>query len=830
MSKVDAAGGLAAAIAARLILARRAFTARRAKLRERRTSHCRVTFRGSNAATIAAAVIFAGFAPAVASAQTAAVGPASGAATLTLPTVEVIGTSPVPGVGIDRDEIPANVQSIVAPDTAKQGPTALVSGLDQHLGSVNLNGNEDNPYQPDVQYRGFEATSVVGTPIGLAVYQNGVRLNEPFGDSVSWDLIPDFAIYQLNVVPTNPVYGLNALGGALVIDMKNGFNFQGGQAEVSGGSFGRRQFTLQYGKQIDNVGAYIGLNEAHDDGFRKLSPSLVRQLYADVGAEGDHGSLHLSFTGANNKLAGLGPTPIQLVNLDRTAVFVSPQWFDDTLAMASLNGNYIASDTVSIQSSFYVRSSGRRSYAGNITDVQTCGPAIPDTLCLGDSSSVLFDTNGQPVMDVLGGATPGENDASTITSLGLGGSLQATYTAPLWGHDNHLEVGASLDHGDVNFNSTNEVAIINPATLVTQGLGIIIAQPDGSLTPIKLETTNSYYGLYASDTLNVTPRVAVTLGGRYNVAQIHLIDQIGTALNGNNRFSRFNPAAGATYKILPSLTAYAGYAEANRAPTAGELGCSDPARPCSLDAFVSADPPGLKQVVAHSYEAGVRGRLNLAGEDIPGRITWNLGLFRTDLDGDILAVPSNIISTGYFQNIGSTRRQGIEAGISYKDDKWRLGVNYSLVAATFESAVTLSSPDNPFADANGDIQVKPGDRLPGVPLHRLKVSADYALSGNWAIGGNLLFASDQYYFNDQSNQNRPLPGYVVVNVHASYKVNPQVELFALVQNLFDNNYATYGIFNNPTATPLPGVPNPTNPRFVSVAPPLAAYGGVRVKF
>ena len=180
---------------------------------------------------------------------------------MSLAPIQVIGTTPLPSAaGIDRDKVPANVQTLDSADLIKAGPAGLVTGLDERLGSINLNENEDNLYQPDVQYRGFQASPVVGTPIGLAVYQNGIRQNEPFGDSVSWDLIPEFAISRLSVIPTNPVYGLNALGGALVIDMKNGFNFQGGDLDVSGGSFGQRKFTLEYGQQVGNVGGYIGVN------------------------------------------------------------------------------------------------------------------------------------------------------------------------------------------------------------------------------------------------------------------------------------------------------------------------------------------------------------------------------------------------------------------------------------------------------------------------------------------------------------------------------------------------------------------------------------------
>jgi iron complex outermembrane recepter protein len=748
----------------------------------------------------------------------------------TLPEVVVIGTTPLPGSGIDRDKVPSNAQSLSAPDTTKQGPAALGTALDQGLGSVNVNANQNNPFQPDIQYRGFEASPVLGTPIGVAVYQNGVRLNEPFGDNVNWDLVPDFAVNRLSLIPTNPVYGLNALGGALVIDMKNGFNFQGGEAEVSGGSFGRRQTTLQYGKQVGNVGAYIGANAYNDDGFRKLSPSQVRQLYADIGVEGDRGSLHLSFTGANNNLIGVGPTPIQLVDVDRTAVFTSPQKFHNTLAMPSLSGNYIATDSLSFQSNFYLRSAGRKVFNGNATGVQVCDPSIPNTLCLGDPFTVLFGTNGQPVPNVLGGATPGENDNNSITSLGLGGSLQGTYTAPLFGHDNHLVVGASVDHADVDFNATNELGIIDPTTLVVSGTGIIINQPDGSLGPVNLETTTSYYGFYASDTFDVTPKLAVTVGGRYNIALVHLIDKIGTALNGESRFSRFNPAVGATYKILPNMTGYVGYAEANRAPTAGEIACSDPARPCSLDNFLTSDPANLKQVVAQTYEAGLRGRLAAGRDETAGKIDWNIGIFRTDLSNDILNVPSAIISSGFFENIGNTRRQGIEAGIGYKDGTWQVSANYSLIDATFQSPIALSSPNNPFADANGNIQVRPGDHLPGIPQHRLKVNADYAITDKWTFGGNLIVASDQYFFGDQSNQNPKLGGYYVVNLHSSYQLTDNVELFGLIENLFDNKYATLGIFGDVTKTPLPGVANPSDPRFVSVAPPLAAYGGIRIRF
>jgi len=747
----------------------------------------------------------------------------------TLPPVEVIATSPLPGLGIDRDKVPSNAQSLPAPDITTQGPTSFTTQLNQRVGSININENQGNPFQPDVLYRGFEGSPVLGTPIGIAVYQNGVRLNEPFGDNINWDLIPNFAINRSSIIPTNPVYGLNALGGAFVIEMKNGFNFHGFEGDFAGGSFGQNQSTLQYGQQVGNVGAYIGGNAFNDGGFRKFSPSHVRQLYADIGAESEHGNLHLSFTGANNTLAGIGPTPIQLADIDRSAVFTSPQSFQNTLLMPALNANYNVSDALSFQANFYYRGASRNVINGNTTNAQLCED--PTLLCFGDTSTPLIDTTGAQVLSsVLGGGTPGEVDRSSINSQGLGGALQGTWTQPLFDHGNHLVFGVSLDHANVNFNATSELGIIDPTTLIVSGVGPIINQPDGSFAPISLQTTNNYYGAYASDTFDVTPQLAVTLGGRYNLALITLVDKIGTALSGSARFSRFNPSAGATYKITPNVTGYFNFAQANRAPTPGEIACSDPTRPCSLDLFLTSDPPGLQQVVATTYETGLRGTFRTGASEPAGTIDWNLGLFRTDSTGEIFSVPSTIISTGFFQNVGNTRRQGIEAGIGYRDDKWQASVNYSFIDATFQSAFTLSSPNNPFADPEGNIQVTPGDELPGVPQNRLKVNADYALTDKWKLGGNLIYTSNQFFFGDASNQNPKLPGYSVVQLHSSYQVTENVELFAIIQNLFNNNYATFGIFGDVTKTPLPSVANPSDPRFVTLAAPVSVFGGIRVRF
>src|SRR5262249_12999891 len=191
----------------------------------------------------------------------------------------------------------------------------------------------------------------------------------------------------------------------------------------------------------------------------------------------------------------------------------------------------------------------------------------------------------------------------------------------------------------------------------------------------------------------------------------------GGPLSSDNRFQRFNPVVGATYKLLPDTTVYAGYSEANRAPTPIELGCSDPARPCLIDNFVTSDPP-LKQVVSRTVEAGLRGNFALgnSARGLPdGQLAWNAGVFRTANTDDIINVANTtVLGTGFFLNAAKPLRQGVEAGVTLKANPWNVYANYTFVDATFRSAMTLPSANNPFADPNGNIFVTPGDHIPNV--------------------------------------------------------------------------------------------------------------------
>lgn len=772
------------------------------------------------------------------------VGAALAAGPVTLAPVEVTATTPLVGPGIEADKVPVNVRRLGADDIADHGAPDLLGTLDRRLSSVNGNAAQNNPFQPDLQFRGFTASPLVGNSQGLAVYQGGVRINESFGDTVNFDLIPDIAIADMDVVSNAPAFGLNALGGALNIRMKDGFTHQGGQIVVQGGSFGRRQGAFEYGQQVGNVAGYVAGQALHEKGWREHSPSTLRQIYGDIGVRGSRGQLNVNLTAADNDLTGNGPSPIELVEAARSHIFTYPDNTRNRLVMPALSANYQATDSLSLQAGAYLRHYERTTLNGDTVDAEGCestdrnrdgrddrtGQAVAlrtGRLCLNDSGPVLFDSRNSPIADFLNGTRGGALNRTSTNSTTVGGSLQATVDQPVFGLPNILVAGVAADHGVTRFTASSEIGVLTADRTVAP-VGLIISQPDGEIAPVSIRSTTTYTGAYLSDTLSVTDALALTAGGRLNVARISTEDRLGTALNGTHDFTRFNPAAGATYSFAPGVGAYLGYSESNRVPTAAELSCADPQRPCTLTNFFLSDP-ALKQVVGRTWEAGLRGGNAHPFEGT--RLDWSLGLFRTDLSDDILNVASGVRGRGYFVNAGDTRRQGLEAGTRLTGKGWSVFADYAYVRATFESDLVLNSPDNPNRDrTTGSVQAHPGDSLPGIPAHRIKLGGSYKLTDAWTLGGTLNAFSGQTYRGDPSGSAGTLKGYTTLDANTSYQVTDTVQIFGTAQNITNAHYSTFGTFGGVREVPLAEAPGASNPRFVSAAAPRAVYGGVRVTF
>jgi outer membrane receptor protein involved in Fe transport len=739
-----------------------------------------------------------------------------------------VPTTPIPGAAIDIDRVPASVSVVDSRQIERTGSLNVTDALQQSVPGISVNEVAGNPFQPDVQFRGFVASPVTGTPQGLAVYQNGVRINEAFGDTVNWDLIPTAAIRSVAVVTNNPAFGLNALGGAVNIVMKDGFNYRGAEINTMGGSFGRVQSSAQWGKQVDGFAVYGALEGLHDNGFRNFSTSDVRRFYGDVGYKNDASEFHVNMGVADNRFGATATVPAELLQQYYGATYTSPQITANRVGYLNLTGKVEATPTWTVEGAAHVRVFDQRVLDANPTGTQPCA-AVSTLLCFGDGVTPANGLNGTQLANPFDpNAVLGQIDRTTTRSTTTGVSLQATNTDKLFGHDNHFVVGASFDTSVTRFSASAELGTIGP-DFVVSGSGIFLGASGDpvSIGPVALRSTNRYSGFYALDTFDVTNAFSITAGGRFNAARIVLEDQIGTLLNGNAAYNRFNPIIGGTYKITPELTAYAGYSEANRAPTPLELGCADPAHPCLVATFLVADPP-LKQVVSRTVEAGLRGTRELG----IGTLGWKLGAFRADNTDDILAIPSPLLQGfGYFQNVGSTRRQGIEAQVNLTSKTWQLYASYALVDARFLDALQVGS-NSPFADANGNIQILPGNRIPAIPRNRIKAGIDYSVTDAFKVGGDALFVGNQYFAGDGSNQAPRLPSYAVFNLHASYQIDKTFQIYGRVDNVFDHRYATHGTFFDTAAVPnfANGGAAFTDPRSLSPARPRAFYAGLKATF
>jgi iron complex outermembrane receptor protein len=752
-----------------------------------------------------------------AAAQTAQQPPAT-----ELPPVEVIGASPLIGSGIDRNTVPAETHVLDSNDLTREGTPDLVNSLNRQVSGVNLDSASGNPYQPTFFYHGYAASPLQGTPQGLAVYVNGVRFNQPFGDTVDWDLIPDIAIDRINLEGSNPVFGLNALGGSVNVQLKNGFNWQGFEADVSGGSFGQIQGEFQYGKQAGNASTYVAGSVLHQGGWRDLQSTDLQNIFGDVGWRSDRAELHLNLTAAHSVLNGPGSSPVQLLAVDPSAQFTAPNQVNNQYASLSLNGTVDITDTTSVQALVYYRYFLQRVTNGN---------APNDAPCTDGSGLLCFDggfsttLGGAFIPNFLNGGPYSELDDQTTNTNAYGASAQVTNADDVFGLKNNFVAGLSFDGAQTMFSAVSYIGGLTALDRVFVGPGVVIDEP-GTNSPVRVAISNATYGLYFADTLNLTPRLALTVSGRFNAALIDLNDQNGGDLTGNHTYNHFNPAAGITYQFAPWLTAYAGYAVANRAPTPAELSCAGPNNSCSLANFFVGDP-NLQQVVSHTLEAGLRG--NVAPFE-GARLSYNLALFRSNLDDDIAFINSVTQGRAYFANIGQTRRQGVDVGAQLKTDRWLAYVAYTYVSATFQSGFVEASGNNPAADANGNLTIRPGNRLPGIPANQLKFGANYKVTDKWTVGASAILASSAFLFGDEANLTPPLPGYFTMNLTTTYQLTKNVQLFAWAENITNARYYTFGTFSPTSSVFLAQAPGATNPRSFSPAAPIGGFGGVRVTF
>ena len=751
----------------------------------------------------------------------------------TLAVIEVIGSTPLPGIGQPRNEIAAPVQSATDRDIAASGALDLSDFMNRRLGSVHVNEMQGNPFQMDVSYRGYTASSLLGTPQGLSVYMDGVRMNQPFGDVVSWDLIPRGAIASITLMPgSNPLFGLNTLGGALSVQTKDGRSDPGTAVQTTLGSHARRALEVEHGGFNDKgLSWYVNGNLFKENGWRNDSPSDVRQFFSKLGWRNSTTDLTLTLAHADNALNGNGLQEQRLLARDPASVYTKPDVTKNRSTLVNLAASHTVNDDVLLSGNAYFRDIRSTTFNGDINegalDQSVYQPSAADQAALAAAGYRGYPVSGanaantpfpywRCIAQALQNDEPGEKCNGLINrtqtaqqNYGLSGQL--TWLGDIGGKRNQVVAGGGYDASRISFAQSTQLGYLNADRSVTGvnafGDGATGGNVDGTPydTRVNLSGRIQTWSAFASDTLSLQDNLHLTVSGRYNTTSVRNRDQLhadgdSASLSGDHRFSRFNPAIGLTYSPTKSLNTYAGYSESSRAPTAIELGCANPEQPCKLPNAMAGDPP-LNQVVTRTIETGLRGTA-------AGHVQWNAGVFRAENRDDILFVADNQAGYGYFKNFGKTRRQGLELGISSKLGKFNLGAQYTWLDATYQRADTVNGSSNSSNSAalagapgqDGVINIQAGDRIPLIPRQMLKLFADYAVTPDFTLNGNLVALSGALARGNENNAHQAdgktylgdgrSAGYAIFNLGAHYRATSNLQLIAQINNILDTRYNT----------------------------------------
>jgi len=426
-----------------------------------------------------------------------------------------------PGGGIDMEE----ATSLDRADIYLAGSPDALAGLARSVPGVLLGEAQGNPWQPNLSWRGFAASPLQGQAQGLAAYLDGGRLNLPFGDTVPFDVIPDAALAGMALTDASPVYGLNALGGAVVMTTATGFSDPGTVATASYGRFDERELSAATGGTSGGLGWFGALQYRAEDGWRDYSPSELVNGYLDIGHEGERFGIHLKLVGADTDLTGNGVSPVELIAARRQSVYTHPDRSQTRYGRASLHPWLALSAASHLEGTFYYQTLRVRSVNGDSADIEACddedeaGLLCLEPLAEDTDEIVLTDAAGQPVADVLGGEDYGLLNRGAVRTRSGGALVQFVDEREIMGGTNRFVLGASIDGSRTRFASSAELGALTDDRSV-DGLGTLIVQADGSIAPVGLVAKTRFAGVFLSDVLPVTDRLTLEPGLRWNHARI----------------------------------------------------------------------------------------------------------------------------------------------------------------------------------------------------------------------------------------------------------------------------------------------------------------------
>ncbi|CAM8350348.1 CirA Outer membrane receptor proteins, mostly Fe transport [Candidatus Methylopumilus universalis] len=799
---------------------------------------------------------------------------------ITTGTINVYSATPLPSFGLPLNIIPANIQIATPKAINNQTGVSLADYMNNNMQSVSTTEMGGNPWQPEITFRGFSASPLLGMPQGISTYVDGVRMNEPFGDVTLWDKIPNFAIGGMQLIPgSNPLYGLNTLGGAIAMQTKNGRDARGASTEFEAGSWNRQRYLAQYGgvSKDGSVDYFIGHQTTKEDGWRQFSPSRLNQTFGKVGWQSEKSKLDLSYIGTDNNLVGNGFTPEFLLSGDRDQIHTSPDWTNNYYKHLALNGSHWVNNDVMISGNAYYRKSNRHTrngdlYEGGWEDANTI-------LGTGYTSANIDD------VELLGSVM----NRTKTKQDNLGFTLQATFNQDLMGKKNQFIAGVGYDFSKIRFNQSrvvnlweeSEFAVDDPNnrfvgcgaagcelddidTALSPYVGSLnteIFSPDRAFSPAgaglipeeqttSLKSRQQTYSIFATDTLSLNQQWHVNAGMRYNYTKVKNRDQINpdpsvavSSLTADAIYARLNPTLGLTFTPNDKSAIFGSYSESSRAPTAIELGCSNPANPCLLPAAMADDPP-LKQVIAKTFDFGARGYLT-------DSVKWNYSVYHTINHRDIqfLRAP-NVLNHGYFANVGRTQRQGLDLGLAGQLEQFKWNASYSFIRATYDNDMEFNSPANSSADNDGNIAIKKGNYLPSIPKHQFKLRGQYQVTPDWSVGANVISYTKQYIWGNENNSHEAntancgftgtadgyacgegrIKSYTVVNLDTQYNIGQGWSAFAKAINIFDQDYNVSGRLAESMFNSAGVYGTESNVRGLLPGAPRAAWIGVRYEF
>ena len=764
-------------------------------------------------------------------------------------TVTVVGTTPVGTDDVDARDVPGRVQHFDAEALRSSGSLDVASFLDRRAAGVHIHSAQGNPLQSDLYYRGFAASPLLGLPMGLTVYQNGVRLNEPLGDAVNWDLVPMQAVAGLTLLGgSNPLYGLNSLGGSVALRMKNGFTHPGHAVEIEGGSHNRFVGNVESGGGSERLAWYGNVQRFREDGWRDLSDSRAENGFATVGWRGAQASLDLDFHASRSELTGNGLSPRGLLARDRASIFTAPDITENDASLWTLRGaRELGGGNLSGQLSW--RSNDTASFNGDgldeddvdeFVEVGFGGVESLRGLLHGDCREAVAEELGADAFDASDGEdfleAVGESGCAAVNNLSdrEQDALSAVVEfdmpvgGPGFGHD--LRAGIGYYRGRSAFRSTQQFALLDPVLRSTVAPGAVRGRFADERTDLKTHIARRY--VYVGDTMQVTDRWTVSLSGFLHASRVALLDRSGEQpqLNGRHDYRSFNWGVGTVYRLASGTRGYLSVSQASRLPTPIELACSEAlafnpetgeVEECRLPNAFLADPP-LEEVVSNSLEFGLRGERS--------GVSWGLGAFHARNRDDIIWQTGETRAHGLFRNVDETLRLGVEASLMGQRGAWRWSVDYTFLRATFEDDFDVLSPNHPAnASAETTRPVRAGNAIPGIPRHLWKAAAEYAIDDRWSLGLDVIAVSSSHLRGDESNELDRLSGYTTVNARATYR-RAGFEVFALIENVFDREYENFGLIGEEPDEVIGLDDIGEDVRFYAPGPPVSAWVGIRRRF